>query len=72
MSESKYQRVRVLYADQLNLARGKYLPAKIAASGETRVCIGVFGLTYGKEMVIAPGAKILEGLPDVAAILATV
>ncbi len=60
-----YGRVRVLFADQLNLARGKYLPASIAASGESRLCIGVYCLTYGRQMVPAPGAKVLEGLPDI-------
>lgn len=60
-----YSRVRVLFADQLNLARGKYLPARVAASGESRLCIGVYCLTYSREMIAAPGARVLEGLPDV-------
>lgn len=65
-SNSEPRRVRVLFADQLNLARGKYLPASIAKQGETRACIGLYGLTYSKAMVVdAPGAMMLEGLPDI-------
>ena len=33
-----FERVRVLFADQLNLARGKYLPASFAAKGAARLC----------------------------------
>ena len=66
VGRSDFNRVRVLFADQLNLPRGKYLPASVAASGETRVCIGVYGLTYSKALVPdAPGAMVLEGLPDI-------
>lgn len=35
------ERLRVLFCDHLNLARGKYLPIKKASSGSTRVCQGL-------------------------------
>lgn len=64
---SDFELVRVLFADQLNLARGKYLPASIAKSGHARFCLGTFALTYSKDLVPAPGSGLLEGLPDIEA-----
>ena len=63
-----YQRVRVLFCDHLNLARGKYLPGAMASAGIARHCIGVYALGYDREMVPAPGAMMLEGLPDLDAV----
>ena len=63
-----YQRVRVLFCDHLNLARGKYLPGAMANTGIARHCIGVYALGYDREMVPAPGAMMLEGLPDLDAV----
>ena len=60
-------RIRVLFADQLGLARGKYIPRKFAENGEARFCIGAYAVTYAKDLVPAPGAGVLEGLPDVIA-----
>ncbi|MFY7837404.1 MAG: glutamine synthetase [Novosphingobium sp.] len=57
-------RCRVLFADQLNLARGKYVPMADAAKGHTRMCVGTFAVTYDKAMVAAPGGGMLDGLPD--------
>ena len=47
-----FDRYRVLWPDQLGLARGKYLPARVAARG-TAFCVGVFtqGLDSGKANV---------------------
>jgi glutamine synthetase len=59
-----YKRIRALFPDHLGLARGKYLPANLAAKG-TRHCITLFALGYDRSMVPAPGARLLEGLPDV-------
>jgi glutamine synthetase len=61
---SEYQRIRALFPDHLGLARGKYLPAHLAHKG-TRHCISLFALGFDRTMVPAPGAKLLEGLPDV-------
>lgn len=58
------KRVRILFADQLNLARGKYVPASEAEKGHARMCVGTFAVTYDKFMVAAPGGGMLEGLPD--------
>jgi len=58
------QRVRVLFADQLNLARGKYVPMSEARKGHTRLCVGTYALTYKRQLVAAPGGHLLDGLPD--------
>lgn len=58
------ERCRVLFADQLNLARGKYVPMADAARGHTRMCVGTFAVTYDKALVAAPGGGMLDGLPD--------
>lgn len=61
-------RVRVLFADQLNLARGKYLPESEARKGHTRLCVGTFAVTYSRQLVPAPGGHLLDGLPDMEAV----
>jgi glutamine synthetase len=61
---TQYQRIRAVFPDHLGLARGKYLPAHLAHKG-TRHCISLFALAFDRTMVPAPGAKLLEGLPDV-------
>lgn len=58
-----YHRIRALFPDHLGLARGKYLPAHLAHKG-TRHCLSTFALEFDRTMVPAPGAKLLEGLPD--------
>lgn len=62
------QRVRILFADQLNLARGKYVPLSEARKGHARMCVGTFAVTYDKQLVSAPGGGMLEGLPDMEAV----
>lgn len=61
------ERVRVLFADQLNLARGKYVPARMARQGHVRFCVGTYALTYARQLVDAPGAGVATGLPDMTA-----
>jgi glutamine synthetase len=69
MSEStKQPRVRVLFADQLNLARGKYIPMTEAQKGHARLCVGTYAVTYDKALVAAPGGGLLDGLPDMEAV----
>ncbi|MBC2669557.1 glutamine synthetase [Novosphingobium piscinae] len=58
------QRCRLLFADQLNLARGKYIPMSEARKGHARMCVGTFAVTYDKQLVAAPGGGMLDGLPD--------
>jgi glutamine synthetase len=56
-------RIRVLFPDHHGLARGKYLPRRVAAEG-THNCITLFALDFDRTMVPAPGAMLLEGNPD--------
>lgn len=63
---SDYDRIRVLWPDHLGLARGKYLPVHLAEQG-TGHCITTFALGYDRSLIPAPGAYLLEGLPDVVA-----
>ena len=48
METDEYRRIRVLWPDHLNLARGKYLPHRLAAQG-TRHSLTVFALGYDRE-----------------------
>jgi len=59
-----YDRIRVLWPDHLGIARGKYLPARLAERG-TNHCVTTFALGYDRSMVPAPGSYLLEGLKDV-------
>ena len=59
-----FERCRILFADQLNLARGKYVPMSEAHKGHARMCVGTFAVTYDKALVAAPGGGLLSGLPD--------
>ncbi|MGI9301568.1 MAG: glutamine synthetase family protein [Gammaproteobacteria bacterium] len=65
---SEYERIRVLFCDHVNLARGKYLPPDFAQSGRVRLCIGVYALGYDRVMLDAPGAMMRAGLPDLEAV----
>lgn len=63
----EYDRIRVLACDHLNLARGKYLTPEVSKTGTTHLSIGTYALGYDRVMVPAPGAMMLEGLPDMEA-----
>jgi len=60
---NEYDRIRVLWADHLGIARGKYLPARLAERG-TMHCVTTFALGYDRSMIPAPGSYLLEGLKD--------
>jgi glutamine synthetase len=62
------ERLRLLFCDHLNLARGKYLPASKIGDGASRFAQATFGLTYAKDLIPAPGTKVLEGMPDLDAV----
>lgn len=62
------ERLRLLFSDHLSLARGKWLPATKIGDGSSRFCQGTFAVTYDKELVPAPGGKMMEGLPDMDAV----
>ncbi|MEM7218388.1 MAG: glutamine synthetase family protein [Pseudomonadota bacterium] len=57
-------RLRVLYCDHLALMRGKYLRGDKIGDGSTRFCQSNFGVHFDKDLLPAPGAAMLEGLPD--------
>jgi glutamine synthetase len=59
-------RLRVLFCDHLNIVRGKYVPLR-QHDGGARFCRGTFGVTYDKDLIPAPGAMVMEGLPDMEA-----
>ena len=59
-----FERCRILFADQLNLARGKYVPMSEAHKGHARMCVGTYAVTYDRQLVAAPGGGLLTGLPD--------
>lgn len=59
-----FKRIRVLFPDHLGLARGKYVPPYYLHDHGSRFCITLFALTFDRTMTPAPGARLLEGLPD--------
>lgn len=64
--DDRFDRVRSVFPDHLGLARGKYLPARIAGRG-TGHCASVWGLGYDRSLMPAPGSYLLDGLIDVVA-----
>ena len=62
------ERLRLLFCDHLAIARGKYIPWREGRGGAARFCRGTFGVTYEKELIPAPGAAVLDGLPDMEAV----
>ncbi len=48
------ERLRVLFCDHLNLARGKYLPGTLEDGGVSRFCQGIFALGYDNDLIPAP------------------
>ena len=58
------ERLRLLFCDHLNLPRGKYLPASKMADSSSRFSQSVYALTYCKDLIPAPGTRMLEGLGD--------
>ncbi len=63
---TEFSRYRVLWADHLGLARGKYLPARVADHG-TAFCVGVYLLGYDREMYDVEVGMDPTGFPDVDA-----
>ncbi|MBZ0162078.1 MAG: glutamine synthetase family protein [Notoacmeibacter sp.] len=61
------ERLRLLFCDHLNLARGKYLPASKIGDGASRFCQSTFAVTYDKDLIPSPGSMMLDGLPDMEA-----
>ena len=63
-SFNDYKRIRMLWPDHLGLARGKYVPGRLADRGSA-FCITTFALSYDRGMIDAPHAYLLDGLKDV-------
>ncbi len=63
------QRTRVLFCDLLNLPRGKYVPATLAAGGKVGFARGVFGTTFDRDLIPVPGAGVFDGIPDMELVL---
>lgn len=62
--DETFQRLRVLWPDHLGLARGKYVPMRLADRG-VRHCSGLWALGYDRVMTPGtPGSGFFEGLPD--------
>jgi len=57
-------RLRAMFLDHLSILRGKYLPATKIGDGSTRFCRSTFGVHYDKDLLDAPGAMMMQGLPD--------
>lgn len=65
-SMASYDRVRTLWPDHLGLARGKYLPSRLADRG-TGHAAAVYSLGYDRSFAPTPGSFILDGFPDIHA-----
>ncbi len=57
-------RLRAMFCDHLSIMRGKYLPGAKIGDNETRFSRSTFGVHYDKDLLDAPGAMMMEGLPD--------
>lgn len=57
-------RLRAIFCDHLSIIRGKYLPHSKIADSSTRFCRSTFGVHYDRDLLPAPGAMMMEGLPD--------
>ncbi len=63
------QRLRLLFCDHLNLARGKYLPAdKMKSDGSSRFSQSLYGVHFDRDLLPSPGSRMMEGAPDMQAV----
>lgn len=62
-------RTRVMFSDMLNLARGKYVPVEVAASGRIGFARGAFAVSYDRDLIPVPGCGVHDGLPDMDLVL---
>ncbi|MEM7322311.1 MAG: glutamine synthetase family protein [Actinomycetota bacterium] len=58
-----FARVRMLWPDHLGLARGKYVPGRLAQRG-SGFCVTSFAGSYDRDLIDAPGGYLLGGLRD--------
>lgn len=59
-----YSRIRMLWPDHLGLARGKYVPGRLAHRGSA-FCVTTFATSYDRDLIDAPHAYLVDGLKDV-------
>jgi len=59
-----YSRIRMLWPDHLGLARGKYVPSRLADHGSA-FCVTTFATSYDRDLIDAPHAYLVDGLKDV-------
>lgn len=64
---ASFDRLRVLWPDHLGLARGKYLPWRLADRG-TSFCVGTYLLDYQRSILDVSIGIDPTGLPDVDAV----
>jgi len=57
-------RLRAVFCDHLSIVRGKYLPGSKIGDTSTRFCRSTFGVHYDRDLLDAPGAMMMQGLPD--------
>ena len=63
------ERLRLLFCDHLNLARGKYLPAdKMKADGASRFSQSLYGVHFDRDLLPSPGSRMMDGAPDMVAV----
>ncbi len=61
--------IRPLFCDLMNVARGKYVSADVAAGGRVGFARATFATTYDRDLLAAPSTKVMEGVPDMDLIL---
>jgi len=57
-------RTRVMFCDQLNMPRGKYIPVDVVREGSVGFARGAFAVTYDRDLLPIPGCGFYDGLPD--------
>ena len=62
-------RVRPLFCDLMNLARGKYVSEEVAKGGKVGFARATYATTYDRDLLTTPGTKVMEGVPDMELIL---
>jgi glutamine synthetase len=62
-------RLRLLFCDHLSIARGKYLPnEKLSSNGSSRFAQALYGVHFDRDLLPAPGARMMDGAPDMQAV----
>ena len=62
-------RTRALFCDQLNLPRGKYIPADVASRGSIGFARASYAVSFDRDLIPVPGCGVYDGLPDMELVL---